>query len=258
MPNPFPGMDPYLEGPLWPMVHNNLTEEIARQLSPKLRPKYLARINQRILVATPDPSEFGAPAVRVPDVAVVTSHRSHQKSTAMESSAPLVLDALIPEAIEQTYVEIITVADRRLVTAIEVLSMTNKRGDGLGEYQRKRQEMLASKAHFIEIDLLRAGERFPVVGTLPSAPYFVFLSRASRRPRLEIWPIALEAALPKIGVPLLPGDPDVELDLQLAMQTIYELFSYGQLEDHSPAPPHALSPEQAAWVGERLRAAGMQ
>ncbi|MBM4077063.1 MAG: DUF4058 family protein, partial [Planctomycetes bacterium] len=27
MPNPFPGMDPYLEGPMWSVVHHNLIEE---------------------------------------------------------------------------------------------------------------------------------------------------------------------------------------------------------------------------------------
>ena len=35
MASPFPGMDPYLEGPMWSMVHNSLIEELARQLTPK-------------------------------------------------------------------------------------------------------------------------------------------------------------------------------------------------------------------------------
>lgn len=38
MPNPFPGMDPYLEGDLWTTVHTDLCAEVARQLTPKLRP----------------------------------------------------------------------------------------------------------------------------------------------------------------------------------------------------------------------------
>ena len=69
MANPFPGMDPYLEGPLWTTVHSNLIEEIARQLAPRLRPKYLALTNQRVVVATPDSVE--APLIsRFPDVGV--------------------------------------------------------------------------------------------------------------------------------------------------------------------------------------------
>jgi hypothetical protein len=33
MPNPFPGMDPYLEGDLWMSAHTDLCAEIARQLA---------------------------------------------------------------------------------------------------------------------------------------------------------------------------------------------------------------------------------
>ena len=33
MPSPFPGMDPYLEGPLWTTVQTQLTAEIARQFA---------------------------------------------------------------------------------------------------------------------------------------------------------------------------------------------------------------------------------
>ena len=40
MPNPFPGMDPYLEGDLWTSVHTDLCVQIAHQLAAKLRPKY--------------------------------------------------------------------------------------------------------------------------------------------------------------------------------------------------------------------------
>ena len=42
MPSPFPGMDPYLEGDNWTSFHTHFATEIARQLTPKLRPKYVA------------------------------------------------------------------------------------------------------------------------------------------------------------------------------------------------------------------------
>ncbi|RLT43090.1 MAG: DUF4058 family protein, partial [Chloroflexi bacterium] len=41
MPSPFPGMAPYLEGPLWTTLHFTLGAEIVRQLAPRLRPRYL-------------------------------------------------------------------------------------------------------------------------------------------------------------------------------------------------------------------------
>lgn len=45
MPSPFPGMDPYLESPvIWPDVHHGLISEIQAALNPRLRPRYVARV----------------------------------------------------------------------------------------------------------------------------------------------------------------------------------------------------------------------
>jgi hypothetical protein len=217
----------------------------------------LALTNERVLVATPDPIEF-AVKPRVPDVGVYPNQPTSGLETASVTSAPLVLDALVPESMPQSYIEIRDVQERRLVTAIEVLSPTNKRGDGLAEYRKKRQEMLTSDAHFMEIDLLRIGERFPLAGILPSVPYFVFLSRANRRPRVQVWPIPLEQPLPTVPVPLLPGDSDVMLNLQEAFQEIYEHYAYEDAANHTGAPVVPVSPEQMTWLEERMRDAGMR
>ena len=257
MPNPFPGMDPYLEGPVWTTVHTSLVNEIARQLAPKLRPKYLALPQERIIVTVPDPLETRSKP-RIPDVGVYESDAAQLQGGGAVVAAPLVLDALIPEEVPNPYIEIRDVEERRLVTAIEVLSPTNKRGPGVEEYRRKRQELLSSEVHYLEVDLLRVGERFPLAGPLPSVPYFVFLSRANRRPRVEVWPIPLEQPLPAVPVPLLPGDSDVPLDLQQALQTIYDWYSYDRAADHSGEPAVQLAPEQQAWADEWLRAAGMR
>ena len=49
MPNPFPGMNPYLESPdFWPEVHNRLMVAIADALVPQLVPKYRVAIEKRI------------------------------------------------------------------------------------------------------------------------------------------------------------------------------------------------------------------
>ena len=37
-------MDPYLEGYLWPDVHNRLTAVFSELLAPQLAPKYVARL----------------------------------------------------------------------------------------------------------------------------------------------------------------------------------------------------------------------
>lgn len=53
MPSPFPGMDPYLEGEEWVSFHAKFAVEIARQLSPKLRPRYVARAERQYVFDDP-------------------------------------------------------------------------------------------------------------------------------------------------------------------------------------------------------------
>ncbi len=53
MPSPFPGMDPYLEErSLWPDMHSSLISYIREALQPQLRPKYIARIGERVELTT--------------------------------------------------------------------------------------------------------------------------------------------------------------------------------------------------------------
>jgi len=88
-------------------------------------------------------------------------------------------------------VEIRDVKSRQLVTAIEILSPTNKRGDGRRDYLAKRRRVLLSTAHLLEIDLLHGGERLPMQQPLPPAPYYIVLSREEKRPVSEVWPLSL-------------------------------------------------------------------
>lgn len=96
-----------------------------------------------------------------------------------------------------TSVTIRTVEGDTLVTAIAILSFANKRPGHAAyvTYRRKRRAILASTAHLLEIDLLRAGERPPVAEPLPEAPYFIILSRAECRPIAEVWPLRLPEPL---------------------------------------------------------------
>ena len=70
MTSPFPGMDPYLEGDLSTTFHIQLTVEIARQLTPRLLPRYFAFANQRQVTDTPAGVSIEATDV-YPDVGVV-------------------------------------------------------------------------------------------------------------------------------------------------------------------------------------------
>lgn len=61
-------MDPYLEGYLWPDVHNALANKIRQQLTPKLRPRYAARLEVYVVEDNFPESEIG---ILYPDVEVM-------------------------------------------------------------------------------------------------------------------------------------------------------------------------------------------
>jgi Protein of unknown function (DUF4058) len=257
MPSPFPGMDPYLETTYWMNTHQQLCSEIARQLAPKLRPRYVAMTSERFVLE--EPEEVMVTISRgLPDVGITARSKGPNGATGSSVAAPLQLATIMPTSIPHVTVEIRDVKQKELVAAIEVLSPTNKRGDGRKEYLTKRRRMLLSTAHLLEIDFLRQGERVPMQQPLPSVPYFVLLSRSERRPITEVWPITLADSLPVVPVPLLPGDADVTLDLQLALTTIYDLLAFDLNVDYSGPPEVPLSSDESAFVEERLRAAGLR
>jgi hypothetical protein len=258
MPSPFPGMDPYLEGSTWMNFHGQLCAEIARQLGPKLRPRYLARLTERFFTdITLDP--YASKRISSPDVGVVEQgqlppfHGGHAIAT-----APVRVATEVPEQVLHFAVEIRDRLESRLVTSIEVLSPTNKRGVGLDEYLAKRGHTLRSTAHLIEIDLLHIGQRLPMRQAIPQAPYYVYVGRYEIHPETDVWPIALDQSLPTIGVPLLPGDDDVGLDLRLALTTVYDLSGYDLELDYEQPPATTLSAGELAWIDRHLRAAGLR
>jgi Protein of unknown function (DUF4058) len=256
MPSPFPGMDPYLEGPSWMSFHGQFIAEIARQLSPKLRPKYVALMDERVLWDAPDDDVWIDAVEARPDVGVVQSRPSAPAPEGATLVAPLMMATVMPRPVTHRSIEIRDVAERRLVCAIEVMSPTNKNGRGYSKYLLKRGRILQSSAHLIEIDLLHQGHRVPMAKPLPACPYFAFVSRANQRPSVGVWPIALRDRLPRIPVPLMAPDADVELDLQEAVGHVYDAVGYDLILDYRTAPEVSLSPEEAMWVESRLRDAG--
>jgi hypothetical protein len=251
-------MDPYLEGSQWTSVHAAISVEIARQLTGRLPERYVARPSERIVVATSDADGVSVTTASIyPDAFISDTGRP---SAGIEAGAvavvtpPLRVATVMPERIPHLTVEITDVQSRRLVTAIEVLSPTNKRGDGRREYLSKRRRTLVSNVHLVEIDLLRAGRRIPMRDPLPRFPYFVFVGRAENRPIMEVWPIRLNEPLPSIPIPLLAKDADVLLDLQQALTSVYDTFRYDRTIDYSLPLSAPLEAPEAAWVEERIGA----
>jgi hypothetical protein len=250
--SPFPGMDPYLEGEMWPEFHQTLANQIRTQLMPLVRPKYVALLEKHYAI-----DEFGLGIVDKPSKQSLYPdiHVTKIKERAVDYetfTAPAVeLVSPLPVNVPILNVEIRDLAKRRLVTVIEILSPANKRGTGFQKYLRKRAALLQSTTHFLELDLLRIGQRIPLLGgKLPAAPYYVFLSRSTNRPHTGIWPIQFHEPLPTVPVPLLSPDSDVPLALQAAIDACFELVRYheGLLDYNQPPPPPPLNPEDLEWV----------
>jgi hypothetical protein len=231
-------MDPYLEGSM--NFHHQFSAEIARQLSPKLLPKYVAVMAERFVFDEPNGVAI-ATGTLYPDVGVFGTGQDAPQSQTASVQAPLRLATKVPERVPHVSIEIRDAKNHRLVTAIEVLSPWNKRARGRREYLAKRRRILLSSAHLMEIDLLHEGHRVPMREPLPDAPYFVLLSRAEERPFMEVWPVELDQPLPTVPVPLLSGDLDVALDLQLAFTSIYDLLGCAFNADYQQPPPVRLS-----------------
>src|SRR4028119_613854 len=160
MPSPFPGMDPYLEHPeLWPALHHWLIIEIARFLSPQLRPKYLVSVEVRMYeTADDDLSVIGVPDVTVMQAQTATETTESNVAVAAPPTQPFTVTLPIPYTLREAYLEIRERGEKELITVIEILSPTNKRtGKGRQMYQEKREEILSSRTHLIEIDLLQIG-----------------------------------------------------------------------------------------------------
>lgn len=257
---PFPGMDPYLEQPhLWPDVHHRLITAICDQIQQQIVPRYTAMITPYVAFEN---LEITPVRVAIPDVAVLK-----REWAAIAPEAVAIMDPPMTGRAEMEiptrygYIEVRTVADNVLVTAIELLSPANKRPgeNGADAYEKKRKELFKSSAHLLEIDLLRAGQRPRLITPLPGAPYFVFLSRVQRRPDVDIWPLSLRAPIPPLPVPLRRPDPDARLDLTAALRQIYRNARYDvQVDYRQPPPAPDLSPEDAAWLDALLRERGLR
>ena len=257
MPSPFPGMDPYLEGQVYRDFHSRCIDEIASTLQPLLLPHYVALIEERVYLERQPEAPFRAVS---PDVAVmrdwarIQARDPHTAASREGSTAvmvkPVTIPIVVPEETTQTYIEVRQGETHELVSVIELLSPTNKstRSDGYGEYLAKREQILRSRVHLVEIDLLRGGQRMPMRETLPPADYYVVLSRSSDRPLSQVWPITLRDRLPEIPIPLLGADAPVSLDLQHCMNETYDRACYGSFLDyrHGARPP--LSRDDALWA----------
>lgn len=260
---PFPGMDPYLEHPtLWTGVHSRLINSISSQIAFALRPRYVVSIEERVVIDV-------LPQQRVPDLWIqkTTNQASLKAPPANVVMEEPVIMELSSEPIREPYIEILDrYHDLQVVTVLELLSPINKTaGPGRDQYLKKRSETLNSSTHLVEIDLLREGTRAcdftaAQLSVLGAFDYLITINRShglvheASRSRYEFIRRGLREPLPTFGLPLVPPDPDVALDLQAALDRVYEEGSYMLRIDYDqPCLPN-LDGDDQQWIRDRWAA----
>lgn len=217
MDSPFPGMDPYLEEPSgWPGVHHRLISVLSDALTEQVAPHYTVSIEERVYITDDEPEAR-------------------------------------QQAAHDRFLAIYDRRSRELVTTLEVLSPRNKASGSRGRsaFLAKREAVFSTRTHWIELDLLRAGERPEEVAR--QSDYYALLRRGDGGGRLSVWYVDLRDALPHITVPLRDPHPAVVLDLQQVFATLYTRARYADDVDYTrPAPPPTLRPADAAWVTQRV------
>lgn len=262
MVSPFPGMDPYLEQAIfWSEFHSRLIVAIADALAPSLLPQYYVAVETRtymngtdeeVLVGIPDAVVL---STLVPSVTVKPETSSAGVATTVRPQSVILP---MPLEVKERYLEIREAGSDAVITVVEVLSPTNKRqGEGRRVYNAKRQAILGSASHLVEIDLLRAYEPMAMhsmeTGSTSTARYRILVSRSEYRPRADLYEFMLRDPIPKFPLPLKDAGEQVMVDLQPLIKGIYERSGYEIRVDYqAPVPPPALSVEDQAWVNEVL------
>ena len=250
MKSPFPGMNPWLEGYLWPDVHNGLADIIVELIAPKIAPKYVARIDVYAVDDTAPDSEIG---IMYPDVGVlqrlnIVSEPAVAYGEEILTQPSVIVSIPLSIPVRVYVVEIKDRASNKLITAIEILSPVNKREPGLKDYQKKRLNLHRKGVHLVEIDLLRRGTRPFTHNSIPKSHYLISLLRAGTS-QTEVWAINVQNKLPTLPIPLHPDDADVILDLGKALNILFERRLYHLSTDYTtPPPPPAFEKEEMDWI----------
>jgi Protein of unknown function (DUF4058) len=256
MPSVFPGMDPYLENPeLWSAVHVRLIVAIADELVDHLSEKYRVEIEKRTYWSLDESNVL----VGIPDVMIATSRR-FDRTPVVSTGAVAVVEpesVIVPvsEEVNERYLEIREVATGRVVTVIELLSPKNKRtGEGRTAYENKRNRILASLTNFVEIDLLRGGNPFPIAAT-NLGDYRILICRSDQRPRGDLYAFKIRQPIPSVPIPLMANEIAPILDLQKLLNQVYDRGRYYLAIDYTQSLTPALSMQDRQWLDQQSQAA---
>jgi hypothetical protein len=161
---------------------------------------------------------------------------------------------LLLSAIHDRYLQVHDARSRSVITAIELLSPANKVKNSRGRRAmlKKREVRRRAQVHWMEVDLLRAGERDPQIAE--SCDYCVTLWPAGLTKHYA-WFIDLRDRLPTVTIPLRDPEEHAPFDLQQALDTMYDRARLAESIDYTaPIPEPPPSPADRAWIEHTLEA----
>ncbi len=205
--------------------------EIARQLGPQL-PGYYQLSAELVVKENEGPDIEGKPGFYRPDIGVVqTSHRTEQDGSDNVATLTPPSRQVTMSMPKQRELRIRDVRNQRLVTAIEVLSPSNKKGLGSTRHAFKLQSYWDASVSTVDIDLLRRGE-YPYANeelqlkpTDDAVTDYRIISVIPQGPA-SVWEFGVLNQLPTIPIPLNPTDQPIVLNLQRAFTELYAYSTY--------------------------------
>jgi hypothetical protein len=259
-------MDPYLEqNPIFHELHTQMLGEAQALLQPQLRPRYVARLERHLSEGSVWGMGEGGVSLerKEPDLTLVArAGRPAKGSTAVLAKPTVSLtEQLDPDEMElrkQRRIVIYVLAKPRLaVTAIELLSPSNKAAGSVPQarYLEKRASALHGGLHWVEIDLLRGGQRPPMPLTVPAdADYLAYVAQATPTGWEHLaYTWRLREPLPSLPIPLL-GKDQAWLDLAACFRQAYDRTAADDEADYAAPPPSPpLRKRDLAWAKELLK-----
>lgn len=255
MKNPFPGVNPYLNGRLqthtgdWPEFHTLHIGDIFALMKAQLLPMgYTAGVEQSIQIKHIDTGWITRPRA---DITVYTpdtprSPAGKPASDTGEVILPLVEWVNIEDVEFYQAVTIRQDAQSTPIVWLELLSPSNKLPQrGFEDYRDKRARVLAQGIVFVEIDYLhQSPPTFPALadysrgepGAYPFRITVIDPRPALREGEGRSRQFDLSQPIPTVALPL-NGDDVLHFDFNAAYQTTFERGSYGYEIDYSQPPP---------------------
>ena len=259
--NPLPGMNPWLES-YWGDIHTKLTTYACDVMQRQLPVDLQARVEEYLSVF--EPEEAAATSRRIaPDVQIVEQPGMATAALAVASELTDSPESVIirrrtpPQTLR--YIKIFdSKSNRRVVTAIEFISLANKATEsGRQQYFAKQNELIAAGVNLVEIDLLRSGgwvmsAQKDLYPNHMQGPYRISIVRATSPEDAEVYRATFRAPLPTIRIPLRESDNDIRLPLQSLLNSAYENGRYGNDVDYSIMPAPALDSKDWEWIRHHL------